>query len=92
MALSTGRAAEPADSGREARLAWWHEAKFGMFIHWGLYSSPAGEWKGKYYDGIGEWDHVQGPILVAEYEELAGRFNPVKFDAEAWLNWRRTPG
>jgi alpha-L-fucosidase len=29
------------------RLAWWREAKFGMFIHWGLYAIPAGEWKGK---------------------------------------------
>jgi len=38
---------------RDSRLAWWHEAKFGMFIHWGLYSQLAGEWKGGYYSGIG---------------------------------------
>ena len=39
--------ASSADATRAARLAWWHEAKFGLFIHWGLYSLPAGEWKGQ---------------------------------------------
>ena len=41
---------------RDARMAWWREARFGMFIHWGLYSIPAGTWDGKHIPGfIGEW-------------------------------------
>ena len=75
---------QPADPVREARLAWWREARFGMFIHWGLYSLPAGEWNGKYYDGIGEWIMYKARIPIGEYEGLARRFNPVRFDAEAW--------
>lgn len=40
---------------RDARMQWWREARFGMFIHWGLYSIPAGTWDGKQIPGIGEW-------------------------------------
>ena len=51
-----------------SRLAWWREAKFGMFIHWGLYAIPAGEWKGKRIPGIGEWimHNAQIPIVTAK--------------------------
>lgn len=77
---------------REARLAWWREAKFGMFIHWGLYSLPAGEWKGKYYDGIGEWIMYKARIPIADHEQLARQFNPVKFDAEAWAQLAQDAG
>lgn len=83
--------AEPAPA-REQRLAWWHEAKFGLFIHWGLYSLPAGEWNGKSYDGIGEWIMYKARIPLAEYEGLARRFNPVKFDAEAWAQLAQDAG
>ncbi len=77
---------------RDTRLAWWHEAKFGMFIHWGLYSLAAGEWKGGYYSGIGEWIMYKARIPIAEYEQLAARFNPVKFDAEAWAQLAQDAG
>ena len=77
---------------RDTRLAWWHEAKFGMFIHWGLYSLAAGEWKGGYYSGIGEWIMYKARIPIAEYEQLAARFNPVKFDAEAWAQLAQDSG
>ncbi|MBM3854147.1 MAG: alpha-L-fucosidase, partial [Verrucomicrobia bacterium] len=72
------------DPAREARLRWFHEAKYGLFINWGLYSIPAGEWKGKPIAGIGEWIMNRAKIPVREYEQLAQRFNPTKFDAEAW--------
>ena len=49
------QSASPAEAARAARLAWWREARFGMFIHWGLYAVPAGEWKGEPIAGIGEW-------------------------------------
>jgi alpha-L-fucosidase len=69
---------------REERIAWWREAKFGMFIHWGLYAVPAGEWKGATYPGIGEWIMFKARIPVAEYEALARGFNPTAFDADEW--------
>jgi len=68
----------------EERLAWWQEARYGMFIHWGLYAKLAGKWKGQRVPGIGEWIMRNGKIPIADYEELAKDFNPVKFDAEAW--------
>jgi alpha-L-fucosidase len=66
---------------RDARMAWWREARFGMFIHWGLYSIPAGTWKGKQIPGIGEWIMNSASIPVADYKALAPRFNPTSFSA-----------
>jgi alpha-L-fucosidase len=66
---------------RDARMEWFREARFGMFIHWGLYSVPAGTWKGKQIPGIGEWIMNNGSIPVADYKALAPQFNPVAFSA-----------
>ena len=66
-------------------LAWWREARFGMFIHWGLYAIPAGVWEGEEVPGIGEWIMFRKRIPRQRYAELAGRFNPVRFDARAWV-------
>ena len=52
----------------DARMAWWREARFGMFIHWGLYAVPAGEWNGKPVDGIGEWIMQYAHVPREEYE------------------------
>ncbi|MCD6470245.1 alpha-L-fucosidase, partial [Candidatus Bathyarchaeota archaeon] len=71
-------------SAQEDRMAWWREARFGMFIHWGLYAIPAGVWKGRCIPGIGEWIMFRARIPVKEYEKLAERFNPVKFNAREW--------
>lgn len=65
-------------------IKWFKDAKFGMFIHWGLYSKLAGEWKGKKYYGSGEWIMNQAKIPVKEYEQVAASFNPVGFNAEEW--------
>jgi len=68
-----------------ARIQWFREAKFGMFIHWGLYSIPAGVWKNSVHDtGYSEWLMYSEKIPAKEYELLTARFNPVKFDANAW--------
>jgi alpha-L-fucosidase len=77
---------------RDARVAWYREAKFGLFIHWGLYAIPAGRWKGEPIAGIGEWIQNRAKIPVAEYAALAPRFNPVKFDAEEWVTLARDAG
>jgi alpha-L-fucosidase len=77
---------------KERRLAWFREARFGLFIHWGLYSLPAGEWKGQLVPGIGEWIMNRAEIPVKEYEQLAGRFNPVRFDADAWVRLAEEAG
>jgi len=66
---------------RDARMAWWREARFGMFIHWGLYSIPAGKWHGKDIPGIGEWIMNNASIPVADYKALASQFNPTAFNA-----------
>jgi alpha-L-fucosidase len=66
---------------RDARMAWWREARFGMFIHWGLYSIPAGTWNGKPVPSIGEWIMNNASIPVADYKALASQFNPTAFSA-----------
>lgn len=62
---------------------WYKEAKFAMFIHWGLYSELGGEWEGKHYYGINEWIMRRAAIQTKEYRKLADNFNPIKFDADA---------
>jgi alpha-L-fucosidase len=66
---------------RDSRMTWWREARFGMFIHWGLYSIPAGVWDGKPVPGIGEWIMNRASIPVADYKALAPQFNPTGFSA-----------
>jgi len=69
----------------EQRIQWWREAKFGMFIHWGIYSLPGGEWKGKKVSGYAEHLMRKEKILRKDYLELAHQFNPEKFNAEEWI-------
>jgi alpha-L-fucosidase len=66
---------------RDVRMQWWREARFGMFIHWGLYSIPAGTWNGKQIPGVGEWIMNSASIPVADYKAFAGQFNPTGFNA-----------
>lgn len=69
----------------EQRIAWWRNAKFGMFIHWGIYSLPAGEWKGKKVSGYAEHLMRKEKITRTDYLQLAHQFNPVQFNAEEWV-------
>jgi len=77
---------------KAARMAWWDDAKFGMFIHWGLYAVPAGEYKGERVPGIGEWIMNSLRIPIAEYEQFAAQFNPVKYDAAEWVSLAKRAG
>lgn len=77
---------------RDARMKWFREAKFGMFIHWGLYAVPAGTYEGKQVKGIGEWIMNRGKIPVSVYSKYAEQFNPVKFNAEEWVKIAKDAG
>lgn len=85
-ALMKGEAQKPAAK----RLQWWSEARFGMFIHWGLYAQDGCFFKGK--DGTSEhmMRHLQIPI--AEYEKITSDFNPVKFNADEWVRIAKAAG
>ena len=82
----------PMDPDVARRTQWFHEAKFGMLITWGLYSIPAGEWKGQQIRGIGEWIQNRAHIPLAEYALLAPQFNPVKFNADEWVALAKQAG
>jgi alpha-L-fucosidase len=77
---------------RNARLQWWREARFGMFIHWGVYSVPAGFYQDKAVGGIGEWIMFNGRIPVAEYRRFATQFNPVKYNPDEWVRLAKEAG
>jgi alpha-L-fucosidase len=74
------------------KMDWWKEAKFGLFIHWGVYSVPAGVYNGKDVEGIGEWIMNRGKIPTATYQAYAKQFNPVKYDPEAWVKMAKDAG
>jgi len=76
----------------DARLAWWRDAKFGMFIHWGVYSIPAGYYHGKPVEKAGEWIMNNAKIPVAEYQAFAKEFNPVDFDAAKLVGAAKSAG
>ena len=79
---------------KDARMQWWREARFGMFIHWGLYSVLEGEWKDVELQApkLAEWIMHGAQIPLEEYELLCEEFNPVKFDADAWVRMARDAG
>ena len=76
----------------DSKMEWWEEAKFGMFIHWGVYSVPAGFYHDKEVPGAGEWIMNWSKIPVAEYKGYAAEFNPVAYDPEAWVKMAKNAG
>ena len=81
-----------ADPQKEQRLRWFREAKYGLFIHWGLYAIPAGQWQGKRTLGLGEWIMFRAPVPVRQYETLTSQFNPVKYNADEWVKLAKDAG
>ena len=79
-------------STHDQRMQWWRDARFGMFIHWGVYSVPAGVWKGDQSKHIGEWLMLDYKIPVGEYAELTKQFNPVKFNADSIVSLAKSAG
>ena len=97
VSAPTARGAEESwnketEAERDARMEWWRDARFGMFIHWGLYAIPAGTWEEKPIGGIGEWIMDRANIPIKDYEKLAGKFDPVKFDAAEWVRIAKDAG
>lgn len=85
-------AKSPEETARDARMAWWREARFGLFIHWGLYAIPAGVWDGRPVNGVGEWIMDTAKIPPNVYEKLAAGFDPRWFDAKEWARLAKDAG
>ena len=81
---------KPASPQPDPRLKWWEQARFAMFIHWGIYSVPAGEWNGK--KGYGEWFQLETGMPADKYSRFAAQFDPVKFDAREWVSTAKSAG
>ena len=77
---------------RNARMAWWRDARFGMFIHWGVYARLGGIYDGKEIPSLGEQIMGKAEIPVAKYKELAKEFNPTKYNAEDWVLMAKKAG
>nr|MBP6590323.1 alpha-L-fucosidase [Chitinophagaceae bacterium] len=77
-------------SDKDQRMEWWREARFGMFIHWGLYAIPAGEWKDKTTHA--EWIRTTAQIPLKEYDQFVPQFNPDQFNAKAWVQMAKDAG
>ena len=101
IATLNGRAEELAAAVRyrnetpaqhDARMAWWRDANFGMFIHWGVYAQLGGNYKGQESPGVAEWIMRNLQIPKAEYEAIAKQFNPVKYDPDAWVRLAQEAG
>jgi len=81
------------ETSKDKRMEWWREARFGMFIHWGVYAQWAGVYHGhQQAHGGAEWIMNRCKIPVAEYQQRAKEFNPVKYDPDAWVRMAKEAG
>ncbi|NML22339.1 alpha-L-fucosidase [Pseudoflavitalea sp. G-6-1-2] len=91
--LAGAQEAPRPDAAKDKRMKWWREARFGMFIHWGVYS----QWGGVYHGhnqarGGAEWIMNRCKIPVAEYQERAKSFNPTQYNPDAWVKMAKEAG
>jgi alpha-L-fucosidase len=90
LALLLLALAPAAPEGDGGRMDWWREARFGLFLHWGLYSIPGGEWEGR--TDHGEWIRDTARIPLDVYDRFLQRFDPAKLDADRWAAAARDAG
>src|SRR5438094_9831051 len=90
--LVTQEFTQEAAAQRDAGMAWWRDAQFGMFIHWGAYAVPAGTYSGERIAGIGEWIMSRAHIPISRYEEYVHRFTPVQFNPDEWVRIAKDAG
>jgi len=76
----------------DQRIQWWKNARFGMFIHWGIYSLPGGEWHGHKVGGYAEHLMRKEKISRAAYLEVAHQFDPIRFNADEWVRAAKYAG
>ena len=81
-----------AQADHDRRMGWFRDARFGMFIHWGLYAVPAGQWDGKPVGSAGEWILNTAKIQPTEYMKLQTQFNPINFNADEWVRIAKLAG
>src|SRR6056297_3563015 len=74
----------------DQRMDWWRKARFGMFIHWGLYSIPAGKWGDE--TGHAEWIRTTAQIPLETYDQFLDDFNPVNYNPEKWVSLAKQAG
>lgn len=91
--LAGAQSTQTSDTSKDARMKWWREARFGMFIHWGVYA----QWGGVYHShnqarGGAEWIMNRSKIPVAEYQEKAKSFNPTAYDPDSWVKLAKDAG
>lgn len=78
---------------QDIKMEWWREARFGMFIHWGVYAVPGGVLeKNEQRRGGTEWFMNRMKVSVNDYQQYAKEFNPLKFDANIWVKMAKNAG
>lgn len=78
---------------RNERMQWWHEARFGMFIHWGVYAQMAGVYNGhEQQRGGAEWIMNRMKVPVADYRKMVKEFNPVNYNPDEWVRMAKDAG
>jgi alpha-L-fucosidase len=90
--VAAGQTAKETPAQFEARTGWWREARFGMFIHWGIYAVPADSTDLEGKKRIGEWYLSNKHMQIKDYEKFAAEFDPVQFDAARWVRTANSAG
>ena len=90
--VAAQNATQETQAQHDARMRWWRDARFGMFIHWGAYAVPAGVYHGNRIRGTAEWIMNNAHVPLAEYETFVHAFNPVDYDPDAWVRIAKNAG